>query len=208
MKKLSITIIFLLLITLFWAKPIEKQTALSVAEGFANYYSAGRNRVDSIEDFFSSDKTLPDFYIVRLKPVGFILVAGDDRSMPILGYSWESLFLKDELPPHIQWYLERYSLSMAEIRQHNEWSVDLLWDKIAQGDYSYWEYDRDVTPLLTTTWNQGWPYNSMCPADATGSGGHVYAGCVATAMAQIMKKWNYPITGNGSHSYYAEGYGT
>ncbi|MFA6726373.1 MAG: C10 family peptidase, partial [Candidatus Cloacimonadaceae bacterium] len=208
MKKLFITIIFLLLITLFWAKPVEKQTALSVAEGFANYYSAGRNRVDSIEDFFSSDKTLPDFYIVRLKPVGFILVAGDDRSMPILGYSWESLFLKQELPPHIQWYLEQYSLSMEEIRLHNEWSVDHLWGKIAQGDYSYWEFDRNVWPLLTTTWDQGWPYNSMCPSDTEGSGGHVYAGCVATAMAQVMKKWDYPNTGNGSHSYYAEGYGT
>ena len=57
--------------------------------------------------------------------------------------------------------------------------------------------------LCQTIWNQNpAPYNSMCPADPQGPGGHAYVGCVATAMAQIMKFWNYPEVGQGSHTYY------
>jgi len=207
MKKFII-IAFLILLTIFiLAKPIEESLAFAVSDGFANFLSAGKNKVISLEVFWDETKTLPDFYIAHLEPMGFILVSADDRSMPILGYSLENPYQEGKLPDHIKWFLEQYSKSIAEIRQHNEWSVDPLWEKIAQGDYSYWVYERDVPPLLATTWDQDWPYNSMCPSDAEGPGGHVLTGCVATAMAQIMKKWDHPITGNGSHSYDAEGYG-
>jgi len=58
-----------------------------------------------------------------------------------------------------------------------------------------------VGPLLTTTWNQ-WPYyNDFCPPGTP-------TGCVATAMAQIMKYHNHPAQGTGSHSYSHATYGT
>ncbi len=60
---------------------------------------------------------------------------------------------------------------------------------------------RDVEPLLDCEWNQGSPYNKLCPEDPAGPGGHVWVGCVATAMAQIMYYWRYPETGTGSHCY-------
>ncbi len=44
----------------------------------------------------------------------------------------------------------------------------------------------------------------MCPEDPEGPGGHAYAGCVATAMSQIMYYWRYPETGQGSHGYYSD----
>ncbi len=56
-------------------------------------------------------------------------------------------------------------------------------------------------------WNQDSPYNALCPADAGGPGGHVYAGCVATAMAQVMYYWRHPMQGTGSHSYNYSPYG-
>ncbi|MFK5854837.1 MAG: C10 family peptidase, partial [Bacteroidota bacterium] len=61
---------------------------------------------------------------------------------------------------------------------------------------------------LTSTWNQDNPYNAMCPEDASGPGGRVYVGCVATAMAEIMHYWRFPLTGEGSNSYYHYPYGT
>jgi len=60
---------------------------------------------------------------------------------------------------------------------------------------------------LTTKWDQGWPYNKFCPEDEQGPGGHALVGCVATAMAQIMKYHTYPEHGMGSHSYYHPDYG-
>ncbi len=64
-----------------------------------------------------------------------------------------------------------------------------------------------VGPLLTTTWDQGQYYNALCPEDAAGPAGHCVTGCVATAMAQIINYWGYPIHGRGTHSYNSN-YGT
>lgn len=60
--------------------------------------------------------------------------------------------------------------------------------------------NAQVTPLLTTTWDQGCNYNANCPATASGGAcGKVWTGCNATALAQIFKYYNYPSTGMGSH---------
>ena len=41
-------------------------------------------------------------------------------------------------------------------------------------------------PLLTTRWNQTYPYNILCPADPFENYNHSYTGCPATAMGQII----------------------
>ncbi|MGD0282655.1 MAG: C10 family peptidase, partial [Dissulfurispiraceae bacterium] len=74
-----------------------------------------------------------------------------------------------------------------------------------------------VGPVLQTTWNQGDPwastdpksnwfiYNLYTPAEPAVSGNpacpHAWTGCVATAMSQVMKYWNWPDVGVGSNSY-------
>ncbi|MBS5614717.1 MAG: C10 family peptidase, partial [Prevotella buccalis] len=57
-----------------------------------------------------------------------------------------------------------------------------------------------VTPMLKTTWGQNAPYNLQCPL-APGKNVHCKTGCVATAMAQVMKYYGYPARGQGSVSY-------
>ena len=61
-----------------------------------------------------------------------------------------------------------------------------------------------VGPLMTTRWDQVAPYNVYCP---TVSGRSTYVGCLAAAVAQIMKYWNYPSAGAGSHCYIWDGDG-
>jgi hypothetical protein len=52
---------------------------------------------------------------------------------------------------------------------------------------------------LTSQWDQDWPYNNFCPL---GWGSQrTLVGCVATATAQVMRYWNWPPSGTGSHSY-------
>lgn len=64
-----------------------------------------------------------------------------------------------------------------------------------------------VPPLIQTCWDQDEYYNILCPSDSEGQGNHVLTGCVATAMAQVMRYWEYPAQGTGSHSYSCD-YGT
>lgn len=64
-----------------------------------------------------------------------------------------------------------------------------------------------VSPLLTTTWNQGCYYNADCPTDVAGACGHVYTGCGATAYAQMLRYHAFPPSGWSSHSYTSGSYG-
>lgn len=60
-------------------------------------------------------------------------------------------------------------------------------------------------PLLKSKWDQGYPYNILCPADPQENYNHCYTGCPATAMGQII---NYLRTTQGTRfddgdDYYA-----
>lgn len=65
------------------------------------------------------------------------------------------------------------------------------------------EFKPSVQPLLKTTWGQNTPYNQHCPqrTNADGELENCPVGCVALALGQIMKYYNYPETGKGSKSY-------
>jgi hypothetical protein len=57
-------------------------------------------------------------------------------------------------------------------------------------------------PLMSTAWDQGAPFNNLCPG---GDGGTVVVGCVATAFAQVMNYWQWPKAGVGSYTYWWDG---
>jgi hypothetical protein len=60
----------------------------------------------------------------------------------------------------------------------------------------------EMGPLLTSAWHQQEPYNQACPV---GDGGVCDVGCVATALAQVMRYHEWPPTGVGDHLYYWNG---
>lgn len=107
--------------------------------------------------------------------LGFVIVSGDDRTEPILGYSDTGSFDLDNLPENAQSFL-------AEITEQMEYmeAKGLSSQRRAPETAK-----RAIAPLLTTTWGQGDPYNINCPTDPR-TGTVSYAGCVATAMAQVL----------------------
>jgi hypothetical protein len=103
-------------------------------------------------------------------------------------------------------WLEGYKSQIREIIDDRIPASDEIteeWQNLSTGYFanSSFKVVSGVNPLMQTLWNQAPYYNDLCP------GGSV-TGCVATAMAQIMKYWNYPATGSGFHSYNHETYGT
>ncbi|MDY6348544.1 MAG: C10 family peptidase, partial [Bacteroidales bacterium] len=155
------------------------------------------------------------FYVFNA-PRGFVMVAADTRVAPVIAYSSESQFHGGNMPESLQELLEGYVMQV----QYAIDSVDaasaretaLMWNIFLSGELPQPARSQSaVPPLLRTLWNQNSPYNSMCPADPAGPEGHVYAGCVATALAQIFKYWLQPANGLGSNSYNcnftSEGYG-
>ena len=143
---------------------------------------------------------------------GCVFVAADDVARPILGCTDEPFDLAI-VPDGLAYYLRYYARQIDYAREYNlepEMEVTSEWRHVAMVGF---ENDNrstrgNIAPLISTNWNQDYPYNAYCPTGQGGPQGHAYAGCVATAMSMVMKKWDWPDHGQGSHSYTPTGYAT
>lgn len=114
---------------------------------------------------------------------GFVVVSRSEAFNPVLATS-ETRFDADNLPDGLKWWLETINES-------------LMTREAAAPTRAY----TPVENFVMTQWDQGAPYNSMTPEVG---GKHCPTGCVATAMAQILKYYNYPEKSEGI-SYYTVG---
>ena len=144
---------------------------------------------------------------------GYLIMAADDVAQPILAFGEEGCFDANNIPDGLAYYLRHYSRQI-EYAVNNSMTADPeiseQWEQIRR--YGVIRSERatrgDVAPLISTNWNQDSPFNAYCPTGQGGPGGRAYAGCVATAMSMVMKRWNWPDHGQGSHSYTPSGYAT
>ena len=206
MKKFTYSFIALVLGTnLIVAKPVAVSPAQNLARVF--YQQSSSKAITSLY-IAHTETTLggdPLYYVFNVNANdGFVIVAADDAAHPIIGYSHEGQYVLPENNSNMDYFMKSRAKEIAAIRAQNvptdnlitkEWSGNFgnnnSNNRVINSDASI---NTVVTPLCQTTWNQSPNYNALCP------GGSV-TGCVATAMAQIMKYWNYPNTGTGSSSY-------
>lgn len=59
--------------------------------------------------------------------------------------------------------------------------------------------EKYIGPLTKTAWNQNAPYNNDCPTGC--ASGHMYAGCVAIALAQTIAYYETQDSDNPSYFY-------
>ncbi len=129
------------------------------------------------------------FYVYNVKgQSGFVIAPADDRLPAVLAYSETGTFDVSSMPANVKWWMSQY-----------EGEIDLLLSNKVQSRSTKRAARRAVAPMLTTKWNQNAPFNNDCPSDA---GGQCVTGCVATAMAQVMKYHNWPPKGKGSIGSY------
>ncbi len=142
---------------------------------------------------------------------GYILVSGDDEATPVLGYSLKNNPDVSKMPDNFRKWIEGYKSQIRFARSNPEPAsreIENQWERLVSGKSG--DATKSTTaigPLLATQWDQSPYFNDLCPYDAESNENSV-TGCVATAMAQIMKYWNYPETGNGFHSYNHSSFGT
>ncbi len=141
---------------------------------------------------------------------GFVIIAADLRSWPILGYSSDGKFDSDNLPPAFVSWMENRKREISAIKANNilpKEAINQEWGNLLSLNSNLNIDTTSVSPLLKTAWNQDCYYNAKCPAEPKGQCGHALTGCNATAMAQILKYWSYPNTGVGTYSYKHSVYG-
>ena len=196
-----------------WAGNVSQQKAQRIGERFLSTTAlGGRSNIELQLVSAAATREGVDYYVFNNRgDNGFVIVAGDDRVKPILAYSSTGSFDPENVADGFRFTLNSFCSEIQFIREHNLTATpDIIseWESVANsGRLQGGRQARAVVgPLCTSTWHQNFPYNSQCPEDPEGNGGHVYAGCVATAMGQVMKFWDYPEQGEGSYTYYPDGY--
>jgi len=201
MKKYLLTMMALILgISLLQAGPVDVKQAKLVGQQFAQTTMQTKSANLELVDAPMLDRGTPAFYIFNIGQEGYVIVSGDDSYRPIIGFSRMDNF--DPTNPGLAYYLRNIVLSRNNITAYATPEITAEWEMVMnEGRLMSKNGGRKVDVLVSTRWNQNYPYNYYCPEYAGCPGGHFYVGCVATAMAQIMKYWNHPLQGQGSHTY-------
>ena len=172
-----------------WAGPVSEHEARRKAMAFVAQHQKGDDGA-AISLARRSRTTTPaptaSYYLFNVgQDEGFVIVSGDDRTVPILGYADHGSIDGDNLPEGLSYLLDGYAEQMAWLDSHPE----------AARAAATTTTRTAISPLIKSKWNQGAPYNNQCPEITTdGQTSHTVTGCVATAMAQVMYYHQWPAS--------------
>ena len=202
MRKYTFIAILITLTMTATAKHVDLETAKSVAVTFWENNVQKSNIHKSGYEFYdiAAQTEFTNLYIFNTNG-GFVIVSSDDAAKPILGYSQQGSFDPNNIPVNAREWLNNYNREIQYAIDNNIESGEETreaWNNLRNGIGLAPKNTRTVSQLMTTTWNQSPYYNDLCPYDGDTRS---VTGCVATAMAQVMKYWNWPLQGTGSHSY-------
>lgn len=146
----------------------------------------------------------PLLYAFEGNSGGFVIISGEDAVRPVLGYSLHDAFPSSDMPDNMRSLLSWYSDIIAFARSAGwEASQDTQeeWQNFSVRAFTKASESKE---LETAQWSQGSPYNDLCPLLG---GERCVTGCVATALAIIMRYHQWPLHGYGHlDSYYYSGH--
>ncbi len=187
MKKI-LTILTVLMVALqLHAADVDLIKAQSVAQSFMNKQVAnGRLRAAAAtglklakaEASVANPKAV-DYYIFNAEKA-YVVVAGDDQAPEILMYGEEGTIDLNNIPPAMQWMLNKYKYQIDGIKAGTLKANGFV-PKTATA----------VPPLVTANWDQSSPYNNQCP---TSGSSRALTGCPATSLSMCYYKWKWPKT--------------
>ena len=213
MKRNLLFILILAMSLPLLGNPVDENTAKQLAQSFWK-----ENNIIGVKGDKIFKKKMDDARFVNVAPQcgytefyifnnedgkGFVIIAADDCVTPILGYSYDNNFAAENLPPNLKGWLDGYAEQIqaaVEMKLTATEEIRTEWECLQQSKNLPIKSETAVSPLITTFWDQSYPYNKYCPYNSL-TGEYTATGCVATAMAQIMRYWNFPVHGYGSHSY-------
>jgi len=191
-----------------FSSPISEDQAYIAALNKIEYLNKTNHSIHSIEVISIQNDSY--FYVVNLKPQGFIIVSGDTELHPIYAYSFTNNFKYSEnkeynpletlLKNNIRIHIENLS-SYPDIVKEKisaEWNFYLSKDAAIKNNITFIQWPPDGTTStggwLETNWHQSAPYNQFCPMDPV-SGDRSIAGCPSVALGMII---DYYMTLNGT----------
>ncbi|MBP3738301.1 MAG: C10 family peptidase [Muribaculaceae bacterium] len=186
MKKI-LSILTLVLVALHAsAADVDLATARNAAKAFMSKQVAnGRLRAAAVSNLtlLKAEASVAkpaavDYYIFN-GDKSYVVVAGDDEAPEILMYGEEGTVDLNNIPPAMQWLLNKYKFQIDGIKAGTRKAIAI--PKTATA----------VAPLVTANWDQTKPYYNHTP---TSGSTHAYTGCPATSLAMCFYMYKWPAT--------------
>ena len=185
MKRILLLRLSVVVSPMMMADDVTPEEALQQATQFVQNRVArgnGPRLAPGVQPKLTLASRVSDLYVFNVgSDAGFIIVSNDDCAVPILGYSDSGSFDANNMPDNMRAWLQGYADEIAWAKANHVKPVANAPKRAALGN--------PVGPLLTTYWDQGTPYNDLCPLSGST---HTLTGCVATAMAQVMNYHQWP----------------
>ena len=182
MKKILLTLLAFMATIATNAEQVSKQQALQKAQQFMPNKHFGEVKAFARGDKSASLAEYEAFYIFNAEgKKGFVIVSGDNRTEPILGYSDRGSLNVDSVPDNVKGLLNYYEKVLTAIANDKSYTRPA---KTRSG-----EERTKVETLMATEWGQDFPYNIKCPIF---NGQRSVTGCVATALAQVLNYNRWP----------------
>ena len=182
--------------------------------------------VQRVETFTSPDGSAV-YYAAYLRPSGFVIVAADDWVEPIVGFARVGRFDPSEDNPLGDLVSKDVLARVAHARRAGVVSSEksalearAKWRRLgglnggpepggSEPDESPNVSDVRIAPLTQSTWDQQTAgaagvaacYNYFTPPYEAGNVSNYPAGCVATAMSQLMRYYQFPTARVGTKSF-------
>ena len=200
--KVFLLIILSLVQTMLGAKERSVETARDIAYDFMTSRVQTKSSVIDLRMVYDGEAVAtrssgdaPALYVFdNSAGPGFVIVSGDDASIPVLGYSDSFNFSSEGMPSNLRWWLNTMSSQIKDLRSLNAPALS----RTAR-------VGTDVVRYETALWDQGYPYYNNCPIY---SGQRSVTGCGPTAIAIAMRYREWPDAGVGTiPGYTTESYG-
>ncbi len=143
----------------------------------------------------------PAFHVFNVKGGGWVIVSGDDCTVPILAYSEYGQFEKENIPSNMRAWIGLMRDTVFEIRRKGKDGGDSVRDKWSHPEGYETKAGSTKKLLETACWGQEYPYNSLLSQYVTKNGDGVdnlLTGCVATSLAELLRFNRWPEHGRGS----------
>ena len=158
------------------ADPVDRRQAAAVARHYLSHpvpiaAPAVRGAVDG---------KAPAYHLfVGKDEQRFVIVSGESRLNEVVGYGRLTTGNAASLPPQVHALLQQYTETVRQVRAGQ-----------APAATAPKNLRRYVEPLIDAQWGQSYPYNSKTPRVG---GKPTYTGCVATAAAQFLYFYKWPL---------------
>lgn len=158
------------------ADPVDRRQAAAVARHYLSHpvpiaAPAVRGAVDG---------EAPAYHLfVGKDEQRFVIVSGESRLNEVVGYGRLTTGNAASLPPQVHALLQQYTETVRQVRAGQ-----------APAANAPKNLRRYVEPLIDAQWGQSYPYNSKTPRVG---GKPTYTGCVATAAAQFLYFFKWPL---------------